>query len=914
MENKQKIVTKKPLQIQQIEKLYKISLYEIRTASHNIENIEPVNPVHYIVDKKNRVIVLSMPECQIDNIDILANFEHLMELNLTSNKISDISPLLSLKYLKNLYLGGNKIENIDNLNLGLIRLAIWNNPIVDPSPLSGLEKLKQLYCQNIGLDNIDFVQGMISLEEISLTENSVTSLAKLLDLPKIKLVDAEDNEISDINHLSGARADIVFDLAENKIKEIPVEVAEKYDWLSSVMRRYARGSKLIIRGNPLVFPPSSVIALGKESVHNYYDTVGKFGSAPISEGRIIVIGDGSAGKSSLIERLLHDNFELGKSQTNGINIDNWNINYDSRDLTFHIWDFGGQEIQHAVHKFFFTEGCLYILVLDNRKEEEPEYWLQQVESLGGSAPVVVVFNKQDDNITDIADRKFLKEKYANIVGFYNVSCKTGFGVGDLRNMLKSEVVKLRTVDEQFPNNWFEIKSQIEEYTSGKQHYLDFKNYKKICVNKGVKDIKTQKLLLKYFTTIGTITWFGETYLSLLHVLSPAWITQGVYKIVTSKKTAHLLGHISIDDFSELLCPLDDNDYGYEENHYDYLLSMMKKFDLCYTEDDVNILLPSAFGKEPKVEYSEFRGPHVRTYIMQFKDYMPIALIHRFIAKKLSKVYESNYWYSGIVIHDDKTGSLTMVQADKEAKRIYVRIKGNEQLGVWEYIRRDIYEIVSSYANINYDELALLEENTNSTVKYDDLVSYIQSNKPLYFHPRLQRDFNVGYLLGLFESKEVTLDKMRAGVIDLGENHVGQVRIPNSIINILNTNNSSVNNVNTNNVDIDIDFRLVKGLSNDIRGDINYLLDELKGDSELKENLKKILQFLKDVEKSKEVGDIKSKGWIRKLKSIFPVLVNSSDQIKKLSDGGEVVKSIFDKMQELTSNIDLDDIAEFIGSL
>ena len=45
----------------------------------------------------------------------------------------------------------------------------------------------------------------------------------------------------------------------------------------------------------------------------------------------------------------------------------------------------------------YKQGCLYVLVLDNRKEEEPEYWLQQIESLGGKAPVLVVFNKQDEN-------------------------------------------------------------------------------------------------------------------------------------------------------------------------------------------------------------------------------------------------------------------------------------------------------------------------------------------------------------------------------------------------------------------------------------------------------------------------------------------------------------------------------------
>ncbi len=136
------------------------------------------------------------------------------------------------------------------------------------------------------------------------------------------------------------------------------------------------------------------------------------------------MGDGSSGKSSLIEKILYEQFEEGKDQTNVINIEDWEVKHEGRDLRFHFWDFGGQEIQHAVHKFFFTEGCLYVLVLDNRKEEEPEYWLQQIESLGGKAAVLVVFNKSDQHATEVADRKFLKEKYPNIVGFYNSTLRS----------------------------------------------------------------------------------------------------------------------------------------------------------------------------------------------------------------------------------------------------------------------------------------------------------------------------------------------------------------------------------------------------------------------------------------------------------------------------------------------------------
>lgn len=653
--------------------------------------------------------------------------------------------------------------------------------------------------------------------------------------------------------------------------------------------------------------------MGHESIKNYYEATETYGHAPLSEGRIIVVGDGSAGKSSLIERVLYNTFDQGKSQTNGIFIEHWQLKHkDERPLTFHIWDFGGQEIQHAVHKFFFTEGCLYVLVLDNRKEEEPEYWLQQIESLGGKAPVLVVFNKQDDNVTEIADRKFLKEKYPNIIGFYNTSCKTNEGVNNFKKDLEKEVVKLHTVEEQFPNNWFKIKKSIEDCTSGDQHYLDYHTFSEICKKNNVDSEKTQKLLLKYFTTIGAVTWFGDTYLNFLHVLSPKWITQGVYKIITSKKTAKLLGVINIDDFDELLQPLSDKDYTYEDTHYGYILSMMKKFDLCYTPDDKSLLIPSAFGKVPKVEYSDFRGEEIRTYILQFKDYMPLALIHRFTAKKLPDAYDNNYWYSGIVINDNKSNCIAMVHADKEAKRIYVRIKGNEKLGMWEHIRRELHDITSSYAQISYNELISLDEKSEYTVTYEDLISHISANKSIYFHPKLQEDFNVGYLIGMFESKEQTLEKFKEDNAFLYDDKFKQINKPSPlVINILNNNSPTVNTQINTEINIDIDLNLINNISSSVKGEADYLLEAL-GDSNksLSEALKKVIQFANDTKAARNSGEVIEKGWGRKLKSVLQTLSDANKHLKNVQDGGESLKSLLLGLKNLTTQFNLNDLKNF----
>jgi len=81
-------------------------------------------------------------------------------------------------------------------------------------------------------------------------------------------------------------------------------------------------------------------------------------------------------------------------------------------------------IAHATHQFFLRSGCLYVLVMDSRAEinatEQAQYWLEHVKAFAGSAPVILVGNKAD-KVRINPDVESLKERYPNIVGFYNCS-------------------------------------------------------------------------------------------------------------------------------------------------------------------------------------------------------------------------------------------------------------------------------------------------------------------------------------------------------------------------------------------------------------------------------------------------------------------------------------------------------------
>ncbi len=177
---------------------------------------------------------------------------------------------------------------------------------------------------------------------------------------------------------------------------------------------------LCLHNNPLESPPVEIIKQGREAVLKYFDSLEPEEALRLKEVKVLLVGNGGAGKTCLVDRLLGKKFDPQKAQTDGINIDSWSVQVAGDEVKAHLWDFGGQEIMHATHQFFLSERSLYVLVLDGRKEEDAEYWLKHIESFGGNSPILVVLNKIDEYPAFDVNRRFLQQKYRGIVDFFRV--------------------------------------------------------------------------------------------------------------------------------------------------------------------------------------------------------------------------------------------------------------------------------------------------------------------------------------------------------------------------------------------------------------------------------------------------------------------------------------------------------------
>jgi len=243
--------------------------------------------------------------------------------------------------------------------------------------------------------------------------------------------------------------------------------------------------------------PKEIREQGATAVANFLEEMEEKGAVRLNEARIIILGDKGAGKTSLARRLIDPNAPMATDDESTAGVDTmlWKLEHESINVS--IWDFAGHTVTHAVHQFFLSERCLYIMVYDGRAEERNrlEYWLDHMKNYGGDSKAIILVNKRDPHPVDIPINS-LKEQYY-IEKDYTFSIKDDRAVLDLFRKDVAGYIKNNPSwnKQEIPKNYFQVKEDLEllftnrKDVKGKEH-ITKEQFKKIA-NK-VDDI--EKLL------------------------------------------------------------------------------------------------------------------------------------------------------------------------------------------------------------------------------------------------------------------------------------------------------------------------------------------------------------------------------------------------------------------------------------
>jgi small GTP-binding protein len=442
---------------------------------------------------------------------------------------------------------------------------------------------------------------------------------------------------------------------------------------------------------------------------------------PLNEAKTLIVGQGSVGKTSLARRLIHDDFQIDESKTEGITINRWFVHNQSEVeilttmIQLNIWDFGGQEIMHATHQFFLTKRSLYLLVLDARltqEENRVEYWLKIIQSFGGESPVLIVGNKIDQHPLDI-DRTSLQKKYSNIVGILETSAATGAGIEELKAAITKRVNNLPHVHDLLPKTWFTVKTKLEELGREK-NYISHDKYFELCAEHEVSEETSQRTLIGFLHDLGVVLHFqDDPRLEALGILNPEWVTNGVYKIINAKSLFKNRGVLTIAMLNDIL-----NLPEYPHDKRLFIVDMMKKFELCYDlEPDKTFLVPDLLPKdEPALD---FHG------IAAFEYHYPVlpsSVMTRFIVRMNQKIDNNQVWRSGVLLKIGENRAL--VKADVEDRTVRIAIDGLEHTrrDALAAIRYQLDEIHASIKGLNPEKYVPVPGAVHARpLKYDYLL-------------------------------------------------------------------------------------------------------------------------------------------------------------------------------------------------
>lgn len=151
--------------------------------------------------------------------------------------------------------------------------------------------------------------------------------------------------------------------------------------------------------------------------------------------KVVVVGNGAVGKSSMIQRYCKGVFTQEYKKTIGVDFLERQIDYDGEDVRLMLWDTAGQEEFDAITKAYYrgAQACVLVFSTTDRDSFKAiETWKRKVENECGKIPMVIVQNKID-LIEQAAMTKEETELLARRLklNFYRTSVKEDFNVSEV---------------------------------------------------------------------------------------------------------------------------------------------------------------------------------------------------------------------------------------------------------------------------------------------------------------------------------------------------------------------------------------------------------------------------------------------------------------------------------------------------
>ena len=162
--------------------------------------------------------------------------------------------------------------------------------------------------------------------------------------------------------------------------------------------------------------------------------------------KVVVVGDGGTGKSTMIQRLLTGKF-IAQKITIGTDLASYSISVEEKNIKLQIWDFAGEKR----FRFFLpsysrgAQGCLLCFDLTRYSSfENLKEWYSIVKENSPNAVFTLVGEKYDLTESKRAVATKIAQEFQgeyNIPHYFETSSKTGYNNAKIFEILTQEIIR-----------------------------------------------------------------------------------------------------------------------------------------------------------------------------------------------------------------------------------------------------------------------------------------------------------------------------------------------------------------------------------------------------------------------------------------------------------------------------------------
>lgn len=646
----------------------------------------------------------------------------LRKLDLSDNNLTEVSPRLSrLTHLKYLSIANNSIPyrdfNIEAL-VNLYSLDASGNPIEKlDGKFSRLKLLRKLTVSKCSISKLtDEFCSLSNLQTLNLSINSLEHLPESFGhLNHLDHCDLSSNHLSEIPDSIGNIETLVYlNLSNNSLQNLPNSIGSlemlralnlTENPIKALPSEVGRIRKLMELALPVDqhFIPPDVTIQGTPAVLAYLRSF-LDENAPIypRQAKLVLVGQGNSGKTCLVNNLLAEPADGYQGKTEGVEVRQLILQHPIKkeNMVLSVWDFGGQEIQHATHQFFLTNRSIFLLVYNARQDVGKrggniQYWLEMIQSRAPDSPVFLIATHCDQEPARISV-DYWKDLFPNIKDIFQVGNKSGKGIDEVRDAIQECASGLSVIDEAWNRRWLDARNSIKEL---KQSYIQPSEAWGIMAEHGVEHDE-MPVVAGRMHLLGDIVYFRENAeLKDTIILNPEWLTKRVCQAVSSDVVQSNYG-VMTGDMLEEIWP-DESTHLREE-----LLRFMEQYDLSYrtTLGRQDSIVVQALPDSPTTalwetwnRFQEYQSLHLR---YRFKGTLPPGIPSWFIARE-HRFTKNLHWRYGAVLQDRNGDHRALVSLTETAGdlNVYLGVRGPEPVRFFSILQDGFEETIARYPGL-----------------------------------------------------------------------------------------------------------------------------------------------------------------------------------------------------------------------